>query len=54
MHQPLVMGIALHAYVVGQPFRLRELRRALTYIAGKRDAVWLQTAGAIAGAYAAA
>ncbi len=27
-HQPLVMGIALHAYLVGQPYRLRHLRRA--------------------------
>ena len=27
--QPLVMGMALHAYVAGQPFRLRHLRRAL-------------------------
>jgi allantoinase len=29
-HQPLVMGIALHPYIVGQPYRLRHLRRALT------------------------
>ena len=29
--EPLVMGIALHAYIVGQPFRLRELRRALLF-----------------------
>lgn len=26
--QPLVMGIALHAMIVGQPFRLRALRSA--------------------------
>ena len=26
--QPLVMGIALHPYLVGQPYRLRHLRRA--------------------------
>lgn len=50
--QPLVMGIALHAYVMGQPFRLRELRRALTAIAAARAAVWLTTAGAIAHAAA--
>ena len=31
--QPLVMGIALHAYIAGQPFRLRALRRALQHIA---------------------
>ena len=29
---PLVMGIALHAYIVGQPFRLRHLRRALRHV----------------------
>ena len=33
---PLVMGIALHAYIVGQPFRLRHLRRALNHIAAHR------------------
>jgi allantoinase len=27
--QPLVMGVALHPYIVGQPYRLRHLRRAL-------------------------
>ena len=47
--QPLVMGIALHAYIVGQPFRLRHLRRALEHIAANLgDDVWLTTAGAIA------
>jgi hypothetical protein len=47
--QPLVMGIALHAYLVGQPYRLRHLRRALQHIAGARDAggAWLTTPGAI-------
>ena len=45
---PLVMGIALHAYLVGQPHRLRHLRRALAHIAGKRDRLWMTTAGAIA------
>ena len=42
------MGIALHAYIVGQPFRLRHLRRALTHIAAARERIWLTTAGAIA------
>lgn len=45
---PLVMGIALHPYIVGQPYRLRHLRRALAHIAARRDAVWITTAGAIA------
>jgi peptidoglycan/xylan/chitin deacetylase (PgdA/CDA1 family) len=45
---PLVMGIALHAYLVGQPHRLRHLRRALAHIAAHRERLWLTTAGAIA------
>ncbi len=49
---PLVMGIALHAYIVGQPFRLRHLRRALAHVAAARAAVWRTTAGAIARHYA--
>ena len=51
--QPLVFGIALHSYIVGQPFRLRHLRRALRHIAQHRDRIWLTTAGAIAQAYTA-
>jgi len=51
--EPLVMGIALHAYIVGQPFRLRHLRRALAHVASRRDAIWLTTAGAIARRFAA-
>jgi peptidoglycan/xylan/chitin deacetylase (PgdA/CDA1 family) len=47
--QPLVMGIALHPYLVGQPYRLRHLRRALSHIAQARDrgGIWLTTPGAI-------
>lgn len=45
---PLVMGLALHPYIVGQPYRLRQLRRALTHIAARREEVWITTAGAIA------
>jgi peptidoglycan/xylan/chitin deacetylase (PgdA/CDA1 family) len=51
--QPLVMGIALHPYLVGQPHRLRHLRRALQHVAAHRDGAWITTAGAIA-AHAAA
>lgn len=47
--QPLVMGVALHPYLVGQPHRLRHLRRALEHVAAARDrgAVWFTTPGAI-------
>jgi peptidoglycan/xylan/chitin deacetylase (PgdA/CDA1 family) len=45
--QPLVMGIALHPYIIGQPFRLRHLRRALTHIADHREQIWITRAGDI-------
>lgn len=45
---PLVMGIALHPYIVGQPHRLRHLRRALAHVSRRRPEVWITTAGAIA------
>jgi peptidoglycan/xylan/chitin deacetylase (PgdA/CDA1 family) len=45
--QPLVMGIALHPYIVGQPHRLRRLRPVLAEIAAARERVWLTTPGAI-------
>ena len=48
--QPLVMGVSLHGYIVGQPFRLRALREALTYCAKHKasDRVWYTRAGDIA------
>ena len=46
--QPLVMGIALHAYIVGQPFRLKHLKNALLHISRKRENIWFATAGQIA------
>ncbi|MDN8612422.1 polysaccharide deacetylase family protein [Variovorax ginsengisoli] len=47
--QPLVMGLALHPYIVGQPYRLRHLRRALAHLAGLRDRgeIWFTTPGDI-------
>lgn len=47
--QPLVMGIALHPYLVGQPHRLKHLRRALSHLtqAATSD-VWWTTPGRIA------
>lgn len=44
--QPLVMGIALHPYLVGQPHRLRQLRRALGHICADGRA-WWTTPGAM-------
>jgi len=45
--QPLVMGIALHPYLVGQPYRLRHLRRALQHLKRKGKKAWFTTPGAI-------
>ena len=36
--RPLVMGIALHAYVVGWPHRFKHLARAMRHIASHADA----------------
>jgi hypothetical protein len=44
---PQVMGIALHPYIIGQPHRLRVVRRALATIARERDGIWITTAGAV-------
>ncbi len=46
-HQPLVFPISLHTFVVGQPFRIRQLRRALKYITDRRDKIWLTRPGEI-------
>ena len=45
--QPLVMGIALHPYLVGQPYRLRHLRRALEHVLHRSKKVWWTTPGQI-------
>lgn len=47
--RPLVMGIALHAYIVGWPHRFKHLARALRDIISRADErVWFTTAGEIA------
>ena len=40
--QPLVMAVSLHGFIVGQPFRLRPLRQALTHCVEHKlkDRVW--------------
>lgn len=49
---PLVFGIALHANIIGQPFRLRHLRRALAHLSARSAELWLTDAGSIADAAA--
>jgi peptidoglycan/xylan/chitin deacetylase (PgdA/CDA1 family) len=46
--QPLVMSVILHSFIIGQPFRLRAFRRALTHMLARRRDIWLTTPGAIA------
>ena len=48
--QPLVMSIALHTFVCGQPFRLRPLRAALRHCAThkSKDRIWFTRAVDIA------
>ena len=51
--RPLVCGVSLHTFVVGQPFRFVQLEAALRHIAEHpmRDRVWFTKPGDIA-AYA--
>lgn len=41
--QPLVMSVVIHSFISGQPFRLRQLTRALQHIARHREAIWATT-----------
>jgi allantoinase len=45
---PLVYSVALHPFIIGQPFRLRALRRAIRHIMERRDELWITTPGEIA------
>ncbi|WP_121066221.1 polysaccharide deacetylase family protein [Chachezhania antarctica] len=49
---PLCYTIVLHPFVIGHPYRLRALRRALTHIASHRDDIWVTTPGGVAQHYA--
>lgn len=45
--QPLVCPISLHPFVVGRPYRIRQLRRAFEHILKHRDKIWLTRPGDI-------
>jgi peptidoglycan/xylan/chitin deacetylase (PgdA/CDA1 family) len=52
--RPLVMGIALHGYLMGHPHRLKPLDRALRHILKHGgDRLWFTTAGAVNDHYRA-
>ena len=42
---PLVCPISLHPFVVGRPYRIRQLRRALEHILKHKDRIWLTRPG---------
>lgn len=46
--RPLIYGISLHPFIIGQPFRLHALRGALTQILNHRKDLWITTPGEIA------
>ena len=45
--QPLVCPISLHPFVIGRPYRIGALRRALQHIVAHRDEIWLTRPGEI-------
>jgi allantoinase len=46
--QSLVCPFVMHTFILGQPFRLRQLRCAMQHILGHRDEIWLTQPGEIA------
>ena len=50
--QPLALGITIHSFIVGQPFRIRQFRRVLNRIASHAESIWFTTCGQIAEHYA--
>jgi peptidoglycan/xylan/chitin deacetylase (PgdA/CDA1 family) len=48
--QALVMSVIVHTNIIGEPFRLRQFRRALDAIKSRASRLWLARAGEIAAA----
>ena len=48
---PLVSVISLHSFIMGQPFRLARLRKALQHILSHKDQVWMTLPGQVASHY---
>ena len=46
--RPLVFSVSLHPFIIGQPFRLNQFRRALDHIMKRRDELWITRPGEIA------
>ena len=45
---PLVLAVAVHPFIIGQPHRLHAFRDAVRHITQERDALWITTPGEIA------
>lgn len=45
---PLVFSVSLHPFIVGQPFRMQALRRALDHVLQRRAELWIARPGDIA------
>lgn len=45
--RPLVFTLITHPFVIGHPYRLRALRRALNHIMHHRDEIWITTVGGV-------
>jgi hypothetical protein len=46
--RPLVFSVSIHPFIIGQPYRLRPLRRAMQHVLARRDELWVTTPGEIA------
>lgn len=51
--QSLACGITIHSFIMGQPYRLHQLRRILGHLNANSDEIWFATPGEIAEHYAA-
>jgi hypothetical protein len=40
--------VSVHPFIVGQPFRMQALRRALDHVLQRRDELWIAQPGQIA------
>ena len=49
--RPRVMGFGIHPFLSGQPYRARQLARALEHMVAHRDEVWFTDPDAIADHY---
>ena len=49
--QPVVFPLSLHSFIVGQPFRLKHLKRALKHICDRQDEIWIATPNDISKFY---